>query len=123
MDDNMTLLIDKESRDLVIDDDGLMECVYGDETTAQSVRLTLQAWKDEFFLDTTHGTEYDRILGKKPYELEDDEAGEVLREAIFQEPEVSQVDSLKSEAGNKAVKAEFEATLLSGGKISMEVTT
>lgn len=122
-DENMTLRIGTEDRDLVLDEEGNMEQLYGDDTTGQCVRLTLQTWKGEFFLDTTHGTEYDRILGKKPHELPDDEVGEVLREAIFQEPDVSQVDSVTADIGNKAVNAAFDATLSSGGVINMEVTT
>lgn len=122
-DDNMTLRIDPESRDLVLDEDGIMERVYGDDTTSQSVRLTLQTWKGEFFLDTTHGTEYDRILGKKPHELPQDEVGEVLRESIFQEGDVAQVDDVEAEIGGKAVGAAFNAKLSSGKIISMEVTT
>ena len=122
-DDNMTLRIGEEDRDLVIDDSGNMEQIYGDETTAQNVRLTLQTWKEEFFLDTTHGTQYDRILGKKPHELPQDEVGEVLREAIFQEPDVAQVNSTSADIGEKTIDAAFAATLKSGQTISMEVTT
>ena len=122
-DDNMTLRIDPESRDLVLDEDGFMERIYGDDTTSQSVRLTLQTWQGEFFLDTTHGTEYDRILGKKPHELPHDEVGEVLREAIFQETDVAQVDEVTADIGGKAVGAAFNAKLASGKIISMEVTT
>ena len=120
-DENMSLRIDPESRDLVIDADGNMEQTYGDETTAQGIRLTLQAWKGEFALDPTHGTQYDRILGKKPYELPDDEAEEVIREAIFQEADVSHVDNVAADIGNMAVEMTLEATLYSGQRISMEV--
>lgn len=122
-DRNMTLRIGLEDRDLVLDDDGFIEHIYGDETTAQCVRLTLQTWKNEFFLDITHGTEYDRILGKKPHELPNDEVGEVLREAIFQETDVAQVNRVTADIGEMAVTAEFEGQLYSGKTISMEVTT
>lgn len=122
-DDNMTLRIDPASRDLVLDDDGFMEQIFDEEATAQCVRLTLQTWKGEFFLDTTHGTEYDRVLGKKPHELPQDETGEVLREAIFQETDVEQVDDVDADIGEKTVGAAFNAKLSSGKTISMEVTT
>jgi hypothetical protein len=121
-DDNMTLRIDPESRDLVIGEDGLMERIHGDDTTSQCVRLTLQTWKGEFFLDITHGTEYGRVLGKKPHELPQDEVGEVLREAIFQEGDVVQVDDVTADIGDKTVGAAFNAKLSSGKIISMEVT-
>lgn len=123
MDENMTLLIDPETRDLVIDEQGLMLLVYGDETTAQCVRLTLQTWIGEFFLDLTHGTEYERILGKKPHELPTDEIGEVLRAAIFQEGDVEHIDDITAEIAEKEITAAFAATLYSGRIISMEVTT
>ena len=120
--DNMALQIDTENRDLVLSEDGLIEQICDDETTRQCIRLTLQTWKEEFFLDATHGTEYARILGKKPFELPTDEIGEVLREAIFQEPDVATVDNLTSDIGGRAISATFAATLYSGKIISMEVT-
>ena len=45
---NMTLKIDPDSMDLVMDDGGNFALIYGDETTAQAVRLTLQAWEGDF---------------------------------------------------------------------------
>jgi len=124
MDDkrNMTLRIDPSTRDIPLDDEGSMELIYGDDTTAQAVRLTLQTWKEEFPLDTTHGTEYDRILGKKPHELEEDEVGEVIREAIFQETDVAQVGSLETAINGRALSVAFTGTLYSGQTISTEVT-
>jgi len=122
-DSNMALLIDPDTRDLDFDDEGLMQCVYGDDTTAQCVRLTLQTWLAEFFLDITHGTEYERILGKKPPELPHDEIGEVLRSAILQEHGVAQVDSVKADIEGRVASAHFVAKLNSGRTISTEVTT
>jgi len=121
-DNNMTLYIDPTDRDLQIDNSGIMQTITGDDTAAQCVRLTLQTWLAEFDLDATHGTEYDRILGKRPHELAADEVGEVLRAAILQEPCVAQVDSTSAETAAKTVTATFGATLSSGRKISMEVT-
>ena len=70
MQDNWTLKIDPESRDLILDDAGALETISGDETTAQAVRLTLEVYRGEFPFDPTHGTEYERIMGKKRSELE-----------------------------------------------------
>jgi len=120
-DSNMTLNIDPETRDLTFDEDGLIERIFCDMTSAQCVRLTLQTHKNEFFLDTTHGTEYERILGKKPYELANDEAEEVYREAIFQESDVAQIDRLKADIDGRHITAEFSGRLYSGQIISMEV--
>jgi hypothetical protein len=119
----MALFIDPETRDLSFDDDGMMRLIYGDNSTAQCVRLTLQAWKEEFFLDITHGTEYKRILGRRPSELSKDEANEVLREAIFQEQDVQSVDEMLTDIGSRSVTSAFAATLYSGQIISMEVAT
>ncbi|MCL2615950.1 MAG: hypothetical protein FWD30_04030 [Dehalococcoidia bacterium] len=116
---NTTLLISPESRDLVFDEEGLLVQIQGDDTTAQNVRLTLQSWLGEFFLDITFGTDYGRILGKKPFELSSDEAGEVLREAIFQEPGMAQIDEVKTQIDGRSVKASFIAQLASGNKIGL----
>ena len=56
MQDNWTLKIDPESRDLILDDAGALETISGDETTAQAVRLTLEVYRGEFPFDPTHGT-------------------------------------------------------------------
>lgn len=124
MDDNRnkTIRIDPESRDIVLDEHGNMEMIYADETTAQCVRLTLQTWITEFPLDVTHGTDYSRVLGKKASELEEDEVEEVLRDAILQEQDVAQVDSIAAEIEGRGMAASFKGTLYSGQTISTEVT-
>ena len=121
--DNMALLIDPETRDILFDDEGIMRTIYDDETTAQCIRLTLQTWLRECFLDTTHGTDYERILGKKPYELPADEIGEVLRAAIYQEKDVSYIEKANADIEGKTINATFAATLYSGKVISMEVVS
>jgi hypothetical protein len=120
---NKALNIDPETRDLTFDEDGIMEEIYGDVTTAQAIRLTLQTWKAEFFLDETHGTLYERIMGKKTHELEPDEVEEVMREAIFQETDVAQIDRIDAvlDSENRQATADFSARLYSGQIISMEV--
>lgn len=121
MDDNMTLKIDPESRDLVLDEDGIMETIAGDETSAQAVRLTLEVWKGEFELVPDHGTDYERIMGKKPHELEEDEIGEVVREGIFQEDAVEQVDALETNLSGRSLELAFAGRLTSGTAITTEV--
>ena len=56
--DNMTLLIDPETRDLVFDEQGDFKKIYDEDTTVQNVRHALITWKAEFFADNTHGTDY-----------------------------------------------------------------
>lgn len=124
MKDNMSLYIDPETLDLDFDDSGIMRQTFDDETTAQAVRVTLQVYKGEFPLDITHGTDYDRIMGKKPHELEADEVPEILREAIFQEEAVAQVDSLECERSDgRGLSVAFTGTLTSGSTINTEVST
>jgi len=120
--DNWTLYIDPDTRDLVLDDDGNIVTIAGHETTAQAVRLTLSVWKGEWPLDLDHGTDYERIMGKKPIELEEDEREEVLREAIFQEGAVVEIEELNITTKEKrGIAVEFIGTLDDGAKISTEV--
>lgn len=122
MERNKTLRIDPETMDIPIDENGDMEYIYGDDTTAQCVRLTLLTWKGTFPLDETHGTEYECVLGRRNAELEPDEVDEVIREAVFQETDVAQVDSLETDRSGRSLSVELAATLYSGQKISMEVS-
>ena len=113
MEDNYTLRIDPESRDITFDADGMMETVAGDDTTAQAVRLTLQTWL---------GTDYEAIMGKKPKDLTEDEIPEVIRAAIFQEPEVQEVEEVNYTQTGRALDISFVGRLANGNTISAEVT-
>lgn len=120
--DNMTLLIDPESRDLVFDENGDFKKIYGEDTTVQNVRHALITWKAEFFADRVHGTDYERIMGTSQNDIDLEEIKEILREAIFQENDVSRIDELNVSYDGRNVTAEFSAVLVSGEKISLEVT-
>ena len=85
MEDNYTLRIDPESRDITFDTDGMMETVAGDDTTAQAVRLTLRA-------------------------------------AIFQEPEVEEVEEVTYTQAGRSLDIFFVGRLSNGNIISSEVT-
>lgn len=122
MERNRTVYIDPDMRDLAFDDEGMMRELYGDETSAQCVRLTLMAWKADFPLDESHGTDYERILGQRISDLTNDSVDEVVREAIFQEETVTQIDSIAHEVDGRHIDIEFSGTLSSGQTISMEVT-
>lgn len=123
MGDNMTLLIDPDTRDLVFDTDGSFKKIYGDDTIVQNVRHALVTWKAEFFADLTHGTDYERFIGKNQNEIDESEISEVIREAIFQEPNVSRIDSLSvTYDANRNVTITFTGTLVNGETISLEVT-
>ena len=122
MEDNYTLRIDPESRDITFDTDGMMETVAGDDTTAQAVRLTLQTWLGEFALVPSHGTNYEAIMGKKPKDLTEDEIPEVVRAAIFQEPEVEEVEEVSYTQAGRSLDIFFVGRLSNGNIISSEVT-
>ena len=114
--DNITLKIDPGSHDLVLADDALV-MVSGAETVAQCVRLTLETFKGEWFLDTGHGTDYDQIIGDG---TGDPEA--VLRAAIFQETSVQYIDCLEVSRQGRRLSAPITGRLADGTEISLEVS-
>jgi len=120
--DNLTLLIDPETRDLVFDVDGNFTTICDTDAIVQNVRHTLLTWKAEFFADLTHGTEYERIAGKNQNEIDRNEIEEIIREAIFQETNVSRIDELNVTCNGRSVTAAFVATLANGETIAWEVT-
>ncbi len=122
MDENMTLLIDPETRDLVFDEGGNFVKIYGADTTVQNVRHALLTWKAEFFADFIHGTDCEPIVGMNQNEIDINEIQDIVREAIFQEDEISRIDTLNVSYDGRNVAAEFSATLVSGEAIALEVT-
>ena len=122
MGENMTLRIDPETRDLVFDEEGSFQKIYAEDTVAQNVRHALVTWKQEFFADAEHGTDYERIMGTNQNEIESEEIKEILREAIFQEPDVSRIDEMTVSYDGRSVSAMFSATLVNDEQISLEVT-
>nr|DAW87882.1 MAG TPA: Protein of unknown function (DUF2634) [Bacteriophage sp.]DAW87918.1 MAG TPA: Protein of unknown function (DUF2634) [Bacteriophage sp.] len=118
----MTLLIDPETRDLVLDEDGHFQKIFDRDTTVQNVRHALLTWKAEFFADETHGTDYERILGVNQNDVDEEEIKEIMREAIFQEPDVSRIDSMSVSCERREVSVAFSATLVNGETITLEVT-
>lgn len=119
--DNMTLKIDTETRDLVFDADGSFCKAYDEDTIVQNVRHALLTWEAEFFADETHGTDYERILGKNQNEIEDGEIDEIIRDAVFQEPSVIRIDELQYSYENRAITVMISATLDNNEKIHLEV--
>ena len=122
MEDNMTLLIDPENRDLVFDEDGNFTKIFSTDTTVQNVRHALLTWKAEFFADLAHGTDYESIVGKNQNEIDLNEVEDIIREAIFQENDVSRINSITVSYDGRTVSTEFTATLVSGETIALEVT-
>ncbi len=120
--DNMTLLIDPETRDLVLDENGSFKKIYGTDTVVQNVRHVLLTWKAEFFADETHGTDYERIMGRNQNDIDENEIKEIIREAIFQEPAVSWIETLDVSYSEREITVQFTAALSNGEKIGLEVT-
>lgn len=116
----LKLELEKDTRDLLFDGDGILETIEGDTATAQNITNTLNAWKGEFILDETHGTEYDRILSKDYYDMSGGEAEEVYREAIFQETRVSVIQTLEVNISDRASEASFAAELENGARIGKD---
>lgn len=121
--DEMTLLIDPETRDLVFDDGGSFKKIYGTDTIVQNVRHALITWKNEFFADEEHGTDYDRIMGVNQNKADDDEVKEVIREAVFQEPYVSRIEKIDVTYENRNIMVQLLAVLMDEEKIALEVKT
>ena len=122
MEENMTLLIDPETRDLVLDENGFFKKIFDKDTVVQNVRHALLTWKAEFFADLRHGTDYERIMGKNQNELEDGEIEEVIREAVFQEPDIAWIESIDVTFENRKVTAEIAAVMEDKTPIRLEVT-
>lgn len=121
--DNMTLLINPETRDLVFDEDGSFKKIFDEDTVVQNVRHALRTWKAEFFADETHGTDYERVVGKNQNDIDDEEVKEVIREAVFQEPEVSRIDSMEVKYDRRSITVTLTATLVNNETITLKEVT
>ncbi len=115
--DNMTLKISYKG-DLVIGGDGIMQTIEGADTTAQNVRMALKAWKEDFPLVPGHGTDYKTI-----FNVGSDEGTvkEAYREAIFQETEIAQINSLTIKADERDINVSFIAVTGKGSEVSGRV--
>ena len=122
MSDNMTLLIDPHTHDLVFDEDGSFKKIFDKDTTVQNVRHALSTWKEEFFADLEHGTDYESFVGRNQNEIEDEEIKEVIREAVFQEPDVQRIDEIAVSYDRRTLIVQLSATLVNGESIALEVT-
>ncbi len=120
--DEMTLLIDLETRDLVFDDNGSFKMIYEPDTIVQNVRHALITWKNEFFADDEHGTDYERIMGVNQNDMDDDDVSEVIREAVFQEPYVSRIENIVVTYENRNITVQLTAVLVDEETITLEVT-
>ena len=106
--------IDPETKDLSFTDEGMLEVLEDDAAIAQGVALT-------FELVPSHGTDYEQILGTV---VDEETTDEVLREAIFQEEQITTVESLGVTQGEgRKMTVTWSGRLSDGKTISMEVNT
>lgn len=118
----MTLMLDPDTRDLVFDEDGNLKMIYDTDVIVQNIRNVLSTWKEEFFADDEHGTDYEEIMGKSQNEIEDDEIEEIVREAVFQEEEVSSVEDVTYTLNGRRLFVTVVAILSNEEEIILEVT-
>lgn len=82
----------------------------------------LLTWKNEFFADEEHGTDYERIMGANQNEIDEDEVKEIIREAVFQEPYVLRVEMVEITYKNRSITVWIHVVLTDEEKITLEVT-
>lgn len=111
--------IDPETKDLSFTKEGILETLEDDVAIAQGVALTLGAWKGDFELAPSHGTDYEQILGP----LSDEETvDEVLREAIFQEDQIATVEELTmTQKEERKMSVTWSGKVNDGKVVSTEV--
>lgn len=114
------LALDPETRDLFFDASGGLAIRSGGEAIAQNLRNNLLTWKGEFPLNKDHGTEWTRVVAL-PLSDSMEEADDVLRASIFQEPYVKEITELSPRLECRSLGAAFRASLFDGSEIGMEV--
>ena len=60
--------------------------------------------------------------GVNQNDVDEEEIKEIMREAIFQEPDVSRIDSMTVSYDGRSVSVAFTATLVTKETITLEVT-
>lgn len=116
--DNGTLQLSNDG-DLVFDAAGILSMVENTDTTAQSVRVVLNTWKEDFNLLPEHGTDYQSLFQSDITEA-DPEA--IIREAIFQEDAVASVETIEvQKSEERGLHISFTGRLTNGDDIGLEV--
>ena len=111
--------IDPETKDLSFTDEGMLEVLEDDAAIAQGVALTLGAWKGDFELVPSHGTDYEQILGTVV-----DEEDEIQKKKKFQKEQITTVESIGvTQRESRKMTVTWSGQLSDGKIISMEVNT
>ncbi len=82
--------------DLALDGQGNLRMVEGPDEAVQVMRILFLTHVEEWFLNLYHGTDYRRILGRKP-RAHEEQMREAVMAAMAQEPRVEDVLSLEFE--------------------------
>jgi hypothetical protein len=120
MPSNVTLYLDNETHDIAIAD-GTFVMTADAAAIVQNIRNTLLVYLGEFPLDEEHGTDWERVFGEA--NITDEEISEIVRDAIFQEEFVQEVESvtiLRNETA-RSINVLFIAVLGDGTTIQQEV--
>ena len=117
-----TLKLNPETRDVIFDDDGILETIEGDDVPVQNVNVNLNTWQGEFQLDETHGTAYKRVMGE-PNSFSRSEGEEIIRESVLQEPNVAIVNGVDVSIDEKRTMNTYvTGELASGAEMSTGVS-
>lgn len=116
-----TFKIDRESGDLVTDDQGNVIMIEGEEEEKQSLWFLLTTNLEEWFLNRFHGLDYSKILVK---EVAEDEIRHAVLSAFEQEERVAEVMELdiSFERKTRTLTISFVVRMGSGNVIKDEVS-
>lgn len=120
MENISVLALDPKTRDLCFDAGGSMLQLWDAEAIAQNIRNNLLTWKGEFPLNAAHGTDWPRVVGQ-PLSEAADEADDVLRSSIFQEPYVREITELTPQLEGRTLGVAFAGVLYDGSAVRLEV--
>ena len=96
-----------DAGDIVLNEQNNLEMVYDDDEFVQSIREILNTNAGEWFLNDEHGLRRYEILGQKFIQ---NEAVDLIREAIFQHDDVDRIENLELDFDrkNRKMSVKFE---------------
>lgn len=102
-----------ENNDLVFDKSMNLEMVEDEEEIRQSIERTLSTNLSEYFLNVDMGLNYSQIRGKG---IKQDDIESAIREAIFQDERIEEVDFTEIITNNKSRSLSVEFNAIANGK-------
>jgi phage baseplate assembly protein W len=102
--------------DILLDGQNNLDLVYDDDEFLQSIQEILSTNAGEWFLNDEHGLRRYEILGQK---YNQDDAIDIISEAIFQHPEVDRIEKIELDFDRKSRKmsVKFEIIKTTGETI------